>query len=50
MRVTLTLSRSLKVKIGGVIGLAIYGFLSMDNSNNGAYLGPFMRYKALKFE
>ena len=33
------LSRSLKLKIDGVIGLAIYGFL-MDNSNMGSTSAP----------
>ncbi len=27
-----------------------YGFLLMDNSNMGAYLGSFMRYKAFESE
>ena len=34
------LSRSLKVKTDGVIGLAIYGFLLMVNSNMGPISAP----------
>ncbi len=34
------LSRSLKVKNDGVIGLAISGFLLMDNSNMGPISAP----------
>ncbi len=34
------LSRSLKVKCHGVIGLAIYGFLLMINSNIGPNMAP----------
>ncbi len=34
------LSRSLKVKSDGVIGLSTYGFLSMVNSNLGHNLAP----------
>ncbi len=34
------LSRSLKVKCDGAIGLAIYGFLLMVNSSIGPILAP----------
>ena len=36
----LDFSRSLKVKRHGVIGLAIYGFLLIVNSNTGPNLAP----------
>ncbi len=39
------LSNSLKVKFHGVIGLAIYCFLMMVNSNLVPKLGFIMRYK-----
>ena len=40
------LSRSLKIKSNGVIGLPIYGFLLMFNCN---VLDSFSRYSALNF-
>ena len=36
------LSRSVKVKCDGVIGLAIYAFLLMVNSNKGPNLAPLL--------
>ncbi len=42
------LSRSLKVKSDSVIGLAIYGFLLMVNSNIGPNLGLNYYYYCIK--
>ncbi len=42
------LSRSLKVKCHGVIGLAIYGFLWMANGNIGPNLAPLRDIRFLK--